>query len=107
MPHSVIVSVVTHTLPLQHPVGQEVASQTHCPAPLHSWPEGHAAHAAPPFPHEPLDSADGSSHVPPAVQQPVQEVPLQVHAPSVHAWPEAQEPQDAPAVPHSDGVCDP
>ena len=52
----------THVVPLQQPKGQELASQTHCPTVLslailsHSWPEAHGPHAAPPVPHEVLDS---------------------------------------------------
>lgn len=107
VPHSLFDGVM-QVLPLQQPVGHEVASQTHCPVVvLHSRPVGHAAHVAPPLPHEPFDSPEGASHVPPAVQQPLQVVPLHVHAPSVHACPEPQEPQAAPAVPHSVGVWDP
>jgi hypothetical protein len=44
-------------LPLQHPFGHDVASQTHVPVVrLHSWPVPQAAHAAPPVPHEPFVS---------------------------------------------------
>jgi len=40
-------------VPLQHPVGHELASQTHCPVVvLHSCPEAHDPHVAPPVPHE-------------------------------------------------------
>jgi len=42
--------------PLQHPLGHELASHTQLPVALHSWPAGHALHAAPPVPHEVLDS---------------------------------------------------
>jgi hypothetical protein len=102
VPHAPLFSAVMHCPETsQQPVGHEVASQTHCPAPLHSWPDAHAPHSAPPFPHEPADSPDSGSHAPPAVQQPVQDKPLQVHAPSVHASPDAQEPQAAPPAPHS------
>ena len=46
-------------LPVQQPVGHEVASQTHCPVVLlHSWPAVHDPHAAPPVPQEPFDSAE-------------------------------------------------
>ncbi len=42
----------THALPLQQPVGHEVASHTHCPVVLlHSWPVPQAPHAAPAAPH--------------------------------------------------------
>ncbi len=52
----------THVLPLQQPVGHEVASQTHWPALapvlLHSCPEAHGPQAAPPVPHVVPDSAE-------------------------------------------------
>jgi hypothetical protein len=45
------------TVPLQHPFGHEVASQTHWPVlVLHSWPAAHAAHVAPAAPHDAFDS---------------------------------------------------
>jgi hypothetical protein len=47
----------TQVVPLQQPLGHEVASQTQVPFDLlHSSPEPHASHAAPPVPHEPFDS---------------------------------------------------
>jgi hypothetical protein len=46
----------THVLPLQQPPGQELASHTHAPLPLHSWPGAQEPHAAPPVPQELLDS---------------------------------------------------
>lgn len=52
----------THALPLQQPLGHEVASQTHWPALapvlLHSCPEAHGPQAAPPVPQVALDSAE-------------------------------------------------
>ena len=43
----------THALPLQHPVGHEVASHTHLPVIVsHSCPVPHALQAAPPVPHD-------------------------------------------------------
>ena len=46
-----------HALPLQQPLGHEVASQTHCPVlALHSCPAEQALQVAPPVPHEPLVS---------------------------------------------------
>jgi hypothetical protein len=86
---------------VQQPFGQEVASQTHCPLPLHSWPEAQAPQTAPPAPQDELDSLVGSSHVSLAVQHPGHEVPAQVHVPPVHASPFAQALQAAPPVPHS------
>jgi hypothetical protein len=86
---------------VQQPWGHEAASHTHCPPPLHSWPEGHEAHEAPLEPHDELDSPDGNSHVSPAVQHPGHDVPAQVQAPSEHASPFAQAAHDPPPVPHS------
>jgi hypothetical protein len=44
-------------LPLQQPVGHEVALHTHLPdVESHSSPVGQAAQAAPPEPHDMLDS---------------------------------------------------
>jgi hypothetical protein len=86
--------------PLQQPSGHEVASQTHCPIPLHSWPDGHAAQTAPPEPHEVFDSLVGASHLSLAVQQPGQDVPAQEQAPLVQFSPGAQELHAPPPVPH-------
>jgi hypothetical protein len=42
----------TQVLPLQQPLGHDLASQTQAPVVvLHSWPDGHALHANPPVPH--------------------------------------------------------
>jgi hypothetical protein len=47
----------TQVLPLQQPMGQDVASHTHWPVVvLHSWPALHAPQAAPAAPHKELDS---------------------------------------------------
>jgi hypothetical protein len=90
--------------PLQQPFGQDVSSQTHVPLPLlHSSPDAHAAHFAPPVPHEPLDSDAYPSQTPPAVQQPLgQDVPSQTHwpLPVLHSCPDAHPAQVAPPVPH-------
>jgi eukaryotic-like serine/threonine-protein kinase len=60
----------THALPLQHPVGHEVASQTHLPVIVsHSCPMPHAPHAAPPEPHDVFDSEANISQTSP-LQQP-------------------------------------
>lgn len=92
----------THTSPLQHPLGQEVASQTHCPvAVLHSWPVGHAAHVAPFDPQDWFDSPDSGSHVPPPLQQPAHKPPPQLHIPFEHVFPVPQAPHVAPLLPHS------
>jgi hypothetical protein len=61
----------------------------------------HAAHVAPPVPHEPVDSEPYGSQVPLDVQQPFgHELALHTHCPPLHAWPVAQALQAAPPVPH-------
>jgi len=85
--------------PLQQPLGHEVASQTHWPLPLHSWPKAHALHATPDAPHDELDSLETGSHAP-ALQQPAQDAPPHVHAPPEHDSPVAHAPQAAPSMPH-------
>ena len=93
-------------LPLQQPAGHDVASQTHEPVVLlHSWPDAQAAHAAPLAPQEVFDSLDRASQVP-ALQQPVQDAPLQLQTPLVHESPPAHAAQLAPLVPHCDVDCD-
>jgi hypothetical protein len=90
----------SHTPPLQQPLGQEVASQTHCPvALLHSWPAGHAVHVAPPAPHDVLDSPDSGSQVLP-LQQPAHAPPPQLHVPLEHVSPVPQALHAAPPLPH-------
>ena len=81
---------------MQHPIGHEVASQTHLPwATLHSWSEGHAAHATPPFPHAAL--LGDATQCPVVSQQPLGHVVAsQTHAPFRHRWPAAHAPQSAP-----------
>jgi hypothetical protein len=69
----------TQVLPLQQPLGHDVASHTHWPL-LHSWPAAHAEHVAPAKPHEPFDSPESGSHVVP-LQHPAHAPPPQVHAP--------------------------
>jgi hypothetical protein len=40
-------------VPSQQPFGQEFASHTQVPVlVLHSWPDAHPEHVAPPFPHD-------------------------------------------------------
>jgi hypothetical protein len=62
VPHEAVVSDAQGTqapvIASQHPFGHEFASQTQAPTVLHSCPEGHAAHATPPVPHEELDSPE-------------------------------------------------
>jgi hypothetical protein len=45
----------THVVPLQQPLGQDVESQTHCPA-EHSCPAPQAPQVEPPLPHRVLVS---------------------------------------------------
>jgi len=40
---------------VQHPIGQDAASQTHWPAALHAWPLRHPLQVAPPVPQEEAD----------------------------------------------------
>jgi hypothetical protein len=87
-------------------MGQDVASQTQCPVVvLHSWPDGQASHAAPPAPHDMLDSLVSASQVDP-LQQPAHDPPPQLQRPLVQVSPVPQAVQAAPAVPHSPYVCE-
>ncbi len=89
--------------PLQQPFGHEVASQTHWPVlVLHSWPVAHAAHAAPPAPHEVFDSLESGSHVVPPLQQPAHEPPPHEHVPFEHESPVPHALHAAPPVPHEE-----
>jgi hypothetical protein len=91
-------------LPLQHPLGHEVASHTHAPVVLlHSCPSEHAAQLPPAVPHEVFDSDPYGSQAPLAVQQPFgQELALQTHCPVdvLQASPIPHAAQLAPAAPH-------
>ena len=98
-------------LPLQHPLGHDAASHTHCPVLLlHSWFMPHPAHVAPAEPHDVFDSDAYAWHVPlaPPLQQPAgqvfashAQVPLVLsHSPLAH------ELQVAPPLPHCEGVCE-
>ncbi len=96
-------------LPLQQPLGHEVASHTHWPVVLlHSWPEPQAAHAAPPVPQEALVSDAYASHAPVEVQQPFGQVfASHEHVPFVVSQrPFEQDVHAAPPVPHCDPVCE-
>ena len=92
----------THVLPLQQPPAHEVASQTHCPVVLlHSCPEAHAPHDAPPAPHEVFDSEAYASQVLPLQQPFGHEVPLHTHCPlPLHCWVGAHAAHAAPPAPH-------
>ncbi len=123
--HSVPVEHATHAMPpapqaeddcelapmhvppaLQQPLGHEAALHTHCPElVLHVCPIPHGAHCVPAEPHDPLDSLASGSHVPPAVQQPLHDVPPQLHMPLEHVPPAAHGAHTAPAVPHAMPDC--
>jgi hypothetical protein len=97
----------THVFPLQHPLAHEVASQTHCPMPLQCWPVAQAAQAAPPLPHELLDSPENGSQVVP-LQQPAHEaVPPHEQVPALHESPVPQAAHATPPTPQSAAVCEP
>jgi hypothetical protein len=101
VPQAVAISLVTQVLPLQHPLGHDVALHTHAPCALHCWPVVHPTHAPPETPQALLDDV---THVP-LEQQPLQLVPPQVHAPPLHDWPDVHSPQASPADPHADVDC--
>lgn len=62
----------------------------HLQTPLvHESPDGHAAHAAPPVPHDVPDSEAYGTHVFPLQHPFGHEVALQTHPAFVHCWPEA------------------
>jgi hypothetical protein len=95
-------------LPLQHPDGHDVASQTHCPVLLlHSWPAAHAWHVAPPAPHEPLLSDASASQEDAPLQHPVHDPPPQLQTPLAHESPMPHAVHAAPAVPHCAADCEP
>jgi hypothetical protein len=89
----------------QQPAHPEVELHTHCPLALHIVPVGHAAQAAPPAPHEELDSLENESHVLPPLQHPEHGVPPHEHSPPEHACPEEQALQALPPAPQSASVC--
>jgi hypothetical protein len=96
----------TQVFPLQHPLGQEFASQTHWPlVVLHSVPAGQASHVAPPAPQEPLVSLATSSQLVP-LQHPLQVPPPQLQTPVLHVSPIPHAVQAAPAVPHWPVPCE-
>jgi len=91
-----------HAPLLQHPLGQEVALQTHAPL-EHVVPVPQALQAAPAVPQvELLDVR----HWPVESQQPLgQEVALQTHAPPEQAWPVEHASQALPPEPHVVADC--
>jgi hypothetical protein len=110
---------VSHVAPAQHPIGQEVASQTHC-SPAHSWPPAHAGpplhvhapsgeqvsawlvhavHAAPPVPQVVRDDI---LQVAP-LQQPVHVAAQPLQTPPLQRSPTAQLVHAPPPLPHAVG----
>jgi hypothetical protein len=78
-PQAAGISLVMHVLLLQQPLGQEVASQTHLPAALHSSPLAQGLQATPPMPQVVVDDV---WHWPLESQQPFgHEVASQTHFP--------------------------
>lgn len=93
-------------LEVQQPFGQDAELHTHCPVVvLQASPAGHAAHVAPPAPHDEFDSPDRASHVPVDVQQPAHDPPPHVQTPLEHVCPVLHARQAAPLVPHSLDDC--
>jgi hypothetical protein len=104
-PQAIASLPIAQVLPLQHPVGHELVSQTQaplehlCPAPhmlfgpqwqvppaqLSARLASHALQVAPCVPHA---AEDGVTQLPAASQQPLgQLVELQLHLPETHCWP--------------------
>lgn len=98
MPHVALAEVWHWPFASQQPEGQDVASQTHLPCVLHSCLVAQLAHVPPPRPHAVFDGV--VLHTPLA-QQPLQDVPPQLHAPPLQAWPPAHDPHAFPANPHA------
>ena len=72
----------THVFPLQQPFGHDFASHTQRPVlALHSCPDGHAAHTAPPVPHEPFVSDAYGRQVLPLQHPFGHDVASQMHCP--------------------------
>jgi hypothetical protein len=89
LPHDTSAAAVTHTPALvQQPSLHEVASQTHTPAALHSWPAAHPTHAFPPAPQAVVDDV---THAPVESQHPFGHVVgLHAHCPPVQLCPSPQ-----------------
>ena len=83
VPHVALAEVWHFPELSQHPDGQDVPSQTHCPLPLQRCPVTQAEHAAPPVPHEPAASLAYGTHVTPLQQPLAHEAAVQVQAPAL------------------------
>jgi hypothetical protein len=88
-------------VPSQQPIGHDVASHTHEPLALHSWPCAHAAHMLPAAPHVLLFDV---WQAPASLQQPVQPAPPQEQDWLSQDWPVAHVTHFAPPEPHSPGT---
>jgi hypothetical protein len=84
VPHCEFVSLPyrTHVLPLQQPLGHELALHSQSPGETHAWFAPHAAQAAPPVPHEGVDCEEKVSHAP--IAPPLQQPPGHVWASQEH-----------------------
>jgi hypothetical protein len=115
-----LIDIGAHALPLQQPIGHDVASHVHAPptqcCPIAHGPPAPQAHA-PPL-HESARTGSQGTHMdPPAPQAPtegiVQALPAQQpvvqvwahpeHTPALHVWPAPHGVHAAPIVPHAVG----
>jgi hypothetical protein len=88
--------------PLQHPLGQVMASHEQTPTVVSQRPFAQDPHAAPPLPHCKEDSDAYGTHALPLQQPFAHEVASQTHSPValLHSCPAPHAAQVAPAVPH-------
>jgi hypothetical protein len=85
----------------QQPLGQEAASQMHCPCALHSCWLPQAVQVPPLAPQVVFEAVTQA----PFEQQPPQLAPPQLQAPPLQACPDAQVPQAAPFDPQALVLC--
>jgi hypothetical protein len=97
IPHVVLLDVWQWPLVSQHPLGHEFLSQTHAPWGLHSWSLAQTEHRPPLTPQVVFEDATHD----PLLQQPLQLLPPQVHAPPEHPWLGAHIPHALPWDPHA------
>jgi hypothetical protein len=99
------ISVVTQVVPLQQPLGQDVALHTHDPVELHACPVAQGWQAAPPTPQVMVFDV---WHMPLLSQHPLgHDFASQTHRPwALHSWLVPQGRQATPPSPHCvfDGV---